>query len=152
MAEDRATKRHDMRTAIVDYGMGNLFSVAQACATVGLVPVITSTPSDVDSAAAVIVPGIGGFPDAMAALERERLVAPIMRAVEDGRPVVGICLGMQLLMDEGTEFGRHRGLGVIAGTVERFPDPIDAVGRLNAAPTWKVPHVGWNRLSVPANR
>jgi glutamine amidotransferase len=139
-----------MRTAIVDYGMGNLFSVAQACATVGLDPVITSTPADVQSAAAVIVPGIGGFPDAMAALERERLVAPIMRAVEDGRPVVGICLGMQLLMDEGSEFGRHRGLGVIAGTVERFPAP--QVGRLEAAPTWKVPQVGWNRLSVSAHR
>jgi imidazole glycerol-phosphate synthase subunit HisH len=131
-----------MKTAIVDYGMGNLFSVAQACATVGLEPVVTSTPADVESAAAVIVPGIGGFPDAMAALERERLVAPIMRAVEDGRPVVGICLGMQLLMDEGTEFGRHRGLGVIAGTVERFP----ATGRC------KVPQVGWNRLSVSEDR
>jgi imidazole glycerol-phosphate synthase subunit HisH len=138
-----------MKTAIVDYGMGNLFSVAQACATVGLDPVITSSPADVESAAAVIVPGIGGFPDAMAALERERLVAPIMRAVEDGRPVAGICLGMQLLMDEGSEFGRHRGLGVIAGTVERFPDP--EVGHLKVAPTYKVPQVGWNKLSVPTH-
>jgi glutamine amidotransferase len=148
-----------MKTAIVDYGMGNLFSVAQACATVGLEPVVTSTPADVESAAAVIVPGIGGFPDAMAALERERLVAPIMRAVEDGRPVVGICLGMQLLMDEGSEFGRHRGLGVIAGTVERFPDPqvgrlkaAPTLGHLKVAPTYKVPQVGWNRLSVPGHR
>jgi imidazole glycerol-phosphate synthase subunit HisH len=139
-----------MKIAIVDYGMGNLFSVAQACATVGLDPVITSTPADVDAAAAVIVPGIGGFPDAMATLERERLVGPIMHAVEDGRPVVGICLGMQLLMEEGTEFGCHRGLGVIAGTVERFPDP--ETGHLTAGPAYKVPQVGWNRLSVAPER
>jgi imidazole glycerol-phosphate synthase subunit HisH len=168
-----------MKTAIVDYGMGNLFSVAQACATAGLAPVITSTPAEVESAAAVIVPGTGGFPDAMAVLERERLVGPIMRAVEDGRPVVGICLGMQLLMDEGSEFGRHRGLGVIPGTVERFaspqvgrPEEGAALGHLKVAPTYmghlkvaptylghpkvaptyKVPQVGWNRLSVPVHR
>jgi glutamine amidotransferase len=148
-----------MKTAIVDYGMGNLFSVAQACAAAGLDPVITATAADVASAAAVIVPGIGGYPDAMAALERERLIAPIMRAVEDGRPVVGICLGMQLLMDEGSEFGRHRGLGVIAGTVERFPDPEmgqlkpapTSLGQPKLAPTYKVPQVGWNKLSIAAD-
>jgi glutamine amidotransferase len=135
----------ERQVAVVDYGMGNLFSVAQACRAVGLIPAITADPARVRDAAAVIVPGIGGFPEAMRTLERDRLIEPVLGAVRDGRPVVGICLGMQLLFEQSYEFGLHRGLGILGGTVERFPEL--AQGR-----RWKVPQVGWNRLALASRR
>jgi glutamine amidotransferase len=126
--------------AIVDYGMGNLYSVRQACAHVGLRARITANPGDIRGADAVILPGVGAFGDAMATLNRLDLAGAIREFVSSGRPLVGICLGFQLLMTESEEFGRHKGLGIIEGTVTRFADPRLGGQRL------KVPQIGWNSI------
>jgi glutamine amidotransferase len=125
---------------IVDYGLGNLYSVRNACRYAGFDAEISSEPSAVSSAAVAILPGIGAFGDAMDSLRRLDLVAPLRDRVAAGRPLVGICLGLQLLMTESYEFGVHRGLDLIPGTVERLNVPVEERERL------KVPHVGWNRI------
>jgi len=124
--------------AIVDYGMGNLFSVRQACAHVGLNATITSSPGDVATADGVILPGVGGMPDAMRTLQRSGLSEALVAYAQSGKPLLGICLGLQLLMTEGTEFERHQGLGIVTGSVVRFEGASLNGRRL------KVPHVGWN--------
>jgi glutamine amidotransferase len=126
--------------AIVDYGMGNLFSVKHACEHTGLAAEITSSRQAVLDADAVILPGVGAFGDAMATLREFDLVSALQEVATAGKPLVGICLGMQLLMEESFEFGRHAGLGIIPGTVIRFENPGGAQRVL------KVPQVCWNRL------
>lgn len=123
-----------MTIAIVDYGRGNLGSVEKAFGRVGMRAVVTEDPRVVEGAEAVVLPGDGAFHDAMANLERLGLLAPLARALGDGRPFLGICLGYQLLFSTSEEFGQGRGLDVIPGMVVRFP-----TGR-------KVPHMGWNRV------
>ena len=130
--------------AIVDYGMGNMFSVRRACEQVGLPAVITSSGGDLVSAAGVIVPGVGAFGRAMDALRARGFVEGLREAASSGKPVLGICLGMQLLMSESHEFGRHQGLGILEGQVVRLQE--SSGGGL----TLKVPQVGWNRLFRPA--
>ncbi|MBI3011685.1 MAG: imidazole glycerol phosphate synthase subunit HisH [Candidatus Omnitrophica bacterium] len=127
------------RVAIVDYGMGNLFSVQQACAQAGLAAAVTAEPQTVLETDAVILPGVGAFGDAMAELTRRDLVVPLRDAVASGKPLLGICLGMQLLMSESHEFGRHRGLNIIEGEVVRLPVSAEEPPR-----RVKVPEVGWN--------
>lgn len=137
--------------AIVDYGMGNLFSVQQACERVGLRAVITSSTQQCLAAAAVILPGVGAFGDAMHTLGRLDLVSPLRELAASGRPLMGICLGMQLLMTESLEFGRHEGLGLIPGTVVRLDDgdgPFTASGGRRL----KVPQVGWNKIRTAPHR
>ena len=124
--------------AIVDYGMGNLFSVQQACHIVGLEVRITSSKEDILDSDSVILPGVGAFADAMAALRERKLIEPILETIHSGKPFMGICLGMQLLFEESEEFGRHRGLGVIPGAVIRF--------KSNGNKKLKVPCIGWNRI------
>jgi len=124
--------------AIVDYGLGNLFSVSQACRRAGLETTITSSRAAILDADAVILPGVGAFGNAMSALERLDLVSPIRDIAASGSPLLGICLGFQLLMTESSEFGRCRGLGILEGEVLRLPD--DRSRRL------KVPQVGWNQI------
>ncbi len=126
--------------AIVDYGMGNLYSVQLACASVGLEAEITSDPAKVAAARGVILPGVGAFGTAMDVLNRSGLGEALLGAVRSGKPVFGICLGLQLLMGESFEFGRHRGLGVIDGSVVRFESPLGRFGVL------KVPQVGWEQV------
>jgi glutamine amidotransferase len=121
--------------AIVDYGVGNLRSVQKGLERVGAEAVVTSAPEVLDAALGVILPGVGAFGDAMANLRSRRLLQPVLRQVEQGKPLLGICLGMQLLFDESEEMGRHPGLGLLPGRVVRFPE-----GEL------KVPHIGWNQL------
>lgn len=128
------------QVAIVDYGMGNLFSVRHACEQVRLGASITASQKEILTASAVILPGVGAFGDAMATLERLGLVGVLRDFAASGRPMLGICLGMQLLMTESHEFGRHRGLGIIEGEVVRLRDSAEGDRRL------KVPHVGWNRI------
>lgn len=128
------------RVAVVDYGLGNLFSIKHACLHSGLEPGITSSGAELTSADAVLLPGVGAFGDAMAALERLDLIAPIREAARSGKPIIGICLGMQLLMSESFEFGRHKGLGIIEGEVQRLN------GDNGSSRPLKVPHVGWNRI------
>lgn len=126
--------------AIVDYRLGNLFSVARACEHVGARPLITSRRSEIEAADGVILPGVGAFGDAMAELRALGLVEPL-RELAQTKPLWGICLGMQLLLETGHEFGTHKGLGVLAGEVRRIEPPRDRDGR-----RLKVPHVGWNGL------
>ena len=130
-------------TAIVDYGLGNLFSVKHACEHVGLQASITSAARAILDADLVILPGVGAFGDAMACLERQDLVSPLRDVAASGKPLVGICLGLQLMMSESHEFGIHKGLGLFEGPVVRFDQPRGPEGIL------KVPQVGWNRIYRP---
>ena len=128
------------RVAIVDYGMGNLFSVKHAFEQVGMPAFVTSSREDVLNADAVVLPGVGAFGDAMRALDELDLVGPLRDVAASEKVLVGICLGMQLLMTESLEFGTHRGLGVFDGPVVRL-NPLSDAGH-----SLKVPHVGWSRI------
>jgi imidazole glycerol-phosphate synthase subunit HisH len=128
------------KVAIVDYGMGNLFSVRQACEHARLDVAITSAREEILNADAVILPGIGAFGDAMATLARLDLVGVLRDVAASGKALVGVCLGLQLLMTESFEFGRHKGLGIIEGQVVPFDNPVEGARKL------KVPQVGWNSV------
>jgi cyclase len=130
--------------AIVDYGLGNLFSVRQACEQVGMRPVVTDDPQAVLAADGVILPGVGAFGDAMEALRQRGLDAALRRVVAQKKPLLGICLGMQLLLDQSCEFGHHAGLGLVPGRVESLGEPEEAGRRL------KIPHTGWNAVVAAA--
>lgn len=129
------------KVAIVDYGMGNLFSVKHACEHVGLSADLTTSADEVRAADAVIVPGVGAFGDAMETLRSLHMVDALRDVAEQGTPIFGICLGLQLLMTESYEFGTHQGLGLVDGTVEFFGEPHEGDRRL------KVPQLGWNALT-----
>ncbi len=124
--------------AIVDYQMGNLRSVQKGFEKVGHAATITSDPAVLADAAKIVLPGVGAFGDAMAELDRRRLVQPIRDQIAAGKPFLGICLGLQLLFDVGYEGGRFEGLGVLRGEVVRFQVPAE----------FKVPHMGWNQLAI----
>lgn len=132
------------RVVIVDYGLGNLFSIQLACEKVGLQTVLSSSAREIVESDAIILPGVGAFADAMTELRRLDLVDVLRQAADSDKPMMGICLGMQLMMSEGFEFGRHEGLGIIEGSVLGFEKPRDASGRI-----LKVPQVGWNRIHRP---
>ena len=129
-------------TVVVDYGMGNLRSVARALEVAGGEPItVTDDANIVREAERVVVPGVGAFGDAMVELKRRGLDDAIRDVARRGVPLLGICLGLQVLFDEGEEFGVHAGLGLLPGRVVRFTDPM-----------LKVPHLGWNRVSrTPAH-
>jgi glutamine amidotransferase len=127
--------------AIVDYGVGNLRSVQKALEQVGATAVVSSDAAALDAAQGVVLPGVGAFGDAMASLQTRRLIDPLLRQAAGGKPLLGICLGMQLLFEESEEMGLHRGLGLLPGRVVRFPE-----GEL------KVPHIGWNQLRLAEGR
>lgn len=134
-----------LQVAIVDYQLGNLFSVKHACQHVGLQAEVTSDRQAILDADAVILPGVGAYGDAMACLTRLDLVGPLREVAAMGKPLLGVCLGLQLLMSESEEFGRHRGLDIIPGRVRRFDHPQGPRGSL------KVPHVGWEKIYRPRN-
>lgn len=123
-------------TAIVDYGVGNLKSVSNALTYVGQSNRITGNPKELERANAILLPGVGAFPDAARKLRQAGLDQAILRLGQD-RPVLGICLGMQLLFAQGEEGEPCAGLGVISGTVKRMETE------------YKLPHIGWNCLSFP---
>jgi len=127
---------------VVDYGRGNLFSVCQAITRVGGRPRLTDDPAVVAAADRVILPGVGAFGDAMAGLRSRGLDDGLKTFAATARPLLGICLGMELLLDESSEFGRHAGLGLIPGRVDLLPDPARGSGE-------KIPNTGWCRL-IPA--
>ncbi|MDR2356205.1 MAG: imidazole glycerol phosphate synthase subunit HisH [Clostridiales Family XIII bacterium] len=124
--------------AIIDYGAGNLFSVKNALDFLGFDSVITAERAALSRADKLILPGVGAFPDAMRKLEAAGLADAIAREAER-KPLLGICLGMQLLFDLGFEFEKTRGLGLIAGRVDRI-----------AAPGLKIPHIGWSDVKHEA--
>ena len=139
------------KISIVDYSLGNLESIRLAFAHVGVEATVTGDPAELRDAPALILPGVGAFGNAMKALEHRGLVDVLHEFAASGRPLVGICLGMQLLLDGSEEFGDHAGLGLIPGRVLRFPSPgRDSDGRLEHGA--KVPQVGWNRVEPPRGR
>src|SRR2546428_5357934 len=124
--------------AIVDYGMGNLRSVAKAFERLGHAAEVTRDPGRIAAAPGVVLPGVGAFGACMTNLGMLGLVEPVKHAIASGRPFLGICLGMQLLFEESEEFGPVAGLGILPGRVVRFaPDPER-----------KIPHMGWNALRI----
>jgi glutamine amidotransferase len=125
--------------AIIDYQMGNLRSVQKGFERVGHAAAITSDPQVLAHADKLVLPGVGAFGDAIAELRRRELVAPIRDAIDAGKPLLGICLGLQMLFEVGYEDGRHEGLGILRGEVRRFDLP----------PEYKVPHMGWNAVQLP---
>lgn len=123
--------------AVIDYGLCNLDSIARAVQECGARPVVTDKPETVRTAAAVIVPGVGAFPDAMANLQCNGLVEVLYEQVQQGVPLLGICLGMQLLADRGYEVRPTEGLGLIAGEVHRLQPTTQRE---------RIPHVGWDEV------
>lgn len=126
------------RVTIVDYQMGNLRSVQKALEQVGSQATICSDPDGIASADRLVLPGVGAFGDCMRELNTRNLVEPIKDFIARGKPFLGICLGLQLLFDEGEEGGLHSGLGVLPGRVIRFDIPHE----------FKVPHMGWNQVRI----
>ena len=120
--------------AIIDYGVGNLFSLGSSLAALGARAVVTGDPSVIRAADKLILPGVGAFADAAALLRREGLDQVVRDEARRGKPLLGICLGMQLLLEQGREVRPCPGLGVIRGTVDRIPTQS------------KLPHIGWNSL------
>jgi glutamine amidotransferase len=129
--------------AIIDYGMGNLRSVQKGFERVGCEAVVTADPKVVLEADKIVLPGVGAFPDCMRNLEQGGFIEPLLKVIREGRPFLGICLGLQLLFTESEEFGVHQGLNVIPGRVVRFPEGMTAGGE-----NLKVPHMGWNQLAI----
>ena len=125
--------------AIIDYNMGNLASVKNAFAKLGQETVVESNPEKFQEYDKLILPGVGAFGDAMEHLKERGMVEAIQEFAQSGKPMLGICLGMQLLFESSQEFGNHEGLGLIKGNVvkfdvQKFEEPL------------KVPHMGWNRM------
>ena len=131
--------------AIIDYGVGNLFSLASSLKSLGLETKVTRDAAAIRAADHIILPGVGAFADAMAKLEATGLVPVIKQEVEH-KPLLGICLGMQLLFEKSYEYGERTGLGLIPGRVVRIPD-VDADGSPQ-----RVPHISWNPLYPAGGR
>lgn len=129
--------------AIIDYGVGNLFSLSSSFKAVGEQVVITSDIQTIKRAEKLVLPGVGAFGDAAKKLEESGLKAQIISEVENGKPLLGICLGMQLLFEKSYEYGCHTGLGFVKGDIVPLEDKIPA--KLN------IPHIGWNPLKVKQN-
>jgi len=127
------------KVTIIDYHLGNLFSVKQACDNIGLNSKISSSVEDVESADALILPGVGAFIEAMQNLEQLDIINPIKKAVAAGKPMFGVCLGLQLLFTESEEFGAGNGLDIIKGSIRKFP-PVSNGEKI------KVPQIGWNKI------
>jgi glutamine amidotransferase len=136
------------RVTIVDYGLGNLHSVANALTHLGATVDYAADGMAIAGAERLILPGVGAFADGMRNLTQRGQVQALRAFAASGRPFIGICLGMQLLFDESDEFGTHAGLGIIPGRVERIAAGAEAreSGSPGVAAIVKVPHVGWNRL------
>ena len=122
---------------IIDYGSGNLRSVQKAMERVGVEARITDDPNVVAESSHLVLPGVGAFGDAIRSIRGRGLVEPILAHIRADRPFLGICMGLQLLFESGSEGGLHEGLGVLAGEVTRFELP----------PGMKIPHMGWNQVS-----
>lgn len=131
------------RVIIIDYQLGNLFSVNQALINIGLDVIITTNHHDIQTADAIVLPGVGAFKDAMSNLNEMGLTQPIKDFVASGKPFLGICLGLQLLFTQSEEFGSSEGLNIISGEVIRF------ISTETNGATVKVPQIAWNTINQP---
>lgn len=134
------------KIAIIDYGMGNLFSVQHACQHNGLTAFLSSEKEQILNSDAIILPGVGAFGDAMTNLIKLDLIGPITDFIQMNKPLMGICLGMQLLFTESEEFGIHKGLNVLPGYIQKFQQPKLQEKKI------KIPQIGWNKIIRPKNR
>jgi glutamine amidotransferase len=125
---------------VVDYGIGNLLSVTRAFAALGADVNLTNDHAAIAAADRLVLPGVGAFGDGIHGLRQRNLIEPLTGFAAKGRPFLGICLGMQLMLDTGEEFGEHTGLGLVAGRVIKIPST-----GTNGQPH-KIPHIGWNTL------
>lgn len=133
--------------AVIDYGVGNLFSLTASLKYLGAETVVTNRSEDIEKADRIILPGVGAFEDAATKLRATGLVDTIMKETAAGKPLLGICLGMQLLFEESHEYGVHKGLGLIKGTVASIDEDLKEQGITDL----KVPHIGWNALDFKAD-
>lgn len=124
--------------AIVDYGVGNLFSLKSSFAAIGVDVIVTADPKILKNADGIVLPGVGAFEDAAKKLENSGLDKVLIKLAAQGKPLLGICLGMQLLFEKSYEYGEHKGLGLIKGCVKPIRDIIPS--------QLKIPHIGWNPL------
>ena len=125
---------------IIDYGVGNLFSLGSSFGALGVTATVTSDPADLATAERIILPGVGAFGDAIAKLRDCGMADALLREAATGKPIMGICLGMQLLFDKSFEYGEHEGLGLIKGEIRPIANVIP--------PNLKIPHIGWNALHL----
>lgn len=130
--------------AIIDYGVGNLFSLTASLKSLGADVVVTNKKEEIIAADRIILPGVGAFEDAIAKLRATGLVDTIIGETEKGKPLLGICLGMQLLFEKSYEYGEHEGLGLVKGVVASIQEDLNDK-------TLKVPHIGWNSLQLRGN-
>ena len=126
--------------AVIDYGVGNLFSLCGSLFHLGADVCVTRDPLLIEAADHIILPGVGAFGDAIQKLRETNLIPCLQSCVQKGTPILGICLGMQLLFDKSFEYGEHEGLGFIHGEVRSLKDVLPS--------TYKVPHMGWNSLDI----
>lgn len=131
--------------AIIDYGVGNLFSLTASLKFLGAETVITNKKEDIQKADQIILPGVGAFEDAIVKLRATGLVDTIIEETRGGKPLLGICLGMQLLFEKSYEYGEHEGLGLVKGEVASIEEDLPA---REGGQKLKVPHIGWNSLNL----
>ena len=124
--------------AIIDYGVGNLFSLLSSFKSIGADAIVTNNPEDIKSAERLVLPGVGAFEDAAKKLKNSGLYELVIEQATSGKPLLGICLGMQMLFDKSYEYGTHKGLGLIKGEVIPMQGSIPE--------NLKIPHIGWNAL------
>ena len=129
---------------IIDYGVGNLFSLKSSFAAIGQEAFVSSNPAELEKADRLILPGVGAFEDAAKKLRQSGLDGFVCSQAAAGKPLMGICLGMQLLFEKSYEYGEHEGLGLLPGQV------VGMEGRIDSG--LKIPHMGWNRLDVKQGR
>lgn len=125
---------------IIDYGLGNLFSILKACEKVGINAIISNNKKEIESGDAILLPGVGAYSEAMRNLHKLDLVSLLKYEAESNKPILGICLGMQLLLEESEEFGNQKGIGIISGHCKRFPYLNSKSEKL------KVPQIMWNTI------
>ena len=130
--------------ALIDYGISNLRSVQKAFEHLDTEVTLVDTPDRLAQADRLILPGVGAFPAGMKGLQERGLIEPIKQAAREGKPLIGICLGMQLLFESSDEMGETEGLGLLPGKVTRIG------GQSSVVPGLKIPHMGWNQLDVSA--
>ncbi len=126
--------------AIIDYGVGNLFSLGSSFRAIGAEVTVTSNPAAIHQADRIILPGVGAFGDAADKLRRSGMANVLLTEAAAGKPILGICLGMQLLFEEAYEYGRHQGLGLLKGSIRPIADIIPK--------DYKIPQIGWNALHI----